>query len=391
MTTKIMEKPTQPFFYISGRPYSFSDSALDCHVLESLTEERGDNIIQHLGKNMEIAFYNSSKNSEKILEKNKKKVKKDDQYFRLDPITIVTAKLDDCAKIKIDKAKEGTIYEGFDWIYLLKYDCENGDIYSKMSFNLMKNKADSFISNEEAYQKKVAYCKREDLGQVVNIILPNNNGSFSTPVDIFSPNSNKQISSFIISLYSHKPLLLQKSHFNEHDPTSLSPKMPLPLFVFNDGKDEAIRIDEIYQKMEHYEEKSGRKGVGELEIRYVLTSLEQALFLPITKEIGRLYSKYNYSSSARRNEEDRFTILNLIELLRKEYIAVKQTCGENPYGHSFLTESLPNATDFYKNYMGSDRENGLISDHSHYMENFLLIEYSIQERKVKLRRQSNLP
>ncbi len=382
-----MEKPTEPFMYIAGRPYSFSEPGGSCSQLESLTEEKGDNIVRHLGESMKILLYKSSRWDRKPLGEYQKGVQRGRDSFVLEPLVSVSAKLEDFAKIRIDRAKEGIMYEVLDWVYMLKYNCE--DVYSKMAVRLMKGEGNSFISNEEAYQWQIAFWERNHLNLVVEMTLPDNRGCFSTAADLFEPTSNVPFSSFVISLYSHKPELLQKMYERGYGRKPLSRETPPPDFIFNDGKDEASRLYGIIQKIEQYNEKSGRTGVSEPEIRSILTPLEQAILLPITTEINGLYGKYKYVLDSKRDEEDKYEILSLIDTLRDNYIVAKQACGEDPWEHYFLTESLPKARDFYKNYMGSDREDGLISNHHHYTENFTLIEYSIQERNVKLRNQSN--
>lgn len=382
MEEKFMEKPEPPFLYIAGRPYLPSEPAKEDYFPESLTEEKGDNLAQYLGKSVELQFSKTPRWDGKQVVKDKRVIdrmtEKGYEAFVLEPWISVPARLDDFAKIRIDGTGRGIMYEVLDWIYLFKYTCET----EFLSRDLEKGISSS-VPSEEAYQWQIAYWNRNNIELVVDVPLPESR-IFSTTVDLFTPEAVSLVSTFVLGLYSHKPKLLREMHRKGYGRKPLSRELPPPCIIFNDGKTEANRLDEILGKIEDCEKKTG-KG-AQYAIFTHLTFAERATLLPITDEIERLY--YRYILDKKKDEEERYEILSLIDTLKDNYIEAKQACGENPWAHYFLTECLPKARNFYKDYMGSGHEDGLISNHGHHLENFVLIEYAVQWRRGKLRKQS---
>lgn len=199
MKYKDTKMPEEPFIYLSGRTY-LPLSPKEKMFPESLTEEKGDKIIQSFGKDLDLKFDSSPRAVG---------MRSSEMYS---PFSFTKTKLVDYAKIPFDGKGHGLEWEVFDWVYRFHLEVDQSDPILKIF-----ERKDEYIKSEEAFEKAISHWGMERWGGLTLELSIDLEKLIRTDIDVFWPKllskedplSKKKIP-VIIGMYSHKPDLLLK-------------------------------------------------------------------------------------------------------------------------------------------------------------------------------------
>ncbi len=350
MEEKNMEKPNEPFMYIAGRPY-LPLEAIKPRYPESLTEEKGDVIVQSVGKVTEVKFDISPRWKEQPMVLENGRVVQENY----EPFVTIVSTLEEYSKEKIGSMEE------FDYFYRFKYRAKDN------SLEKLLERKDHFINNEDAFEQYIAHHGMQRWSYLtMDIPLFGLGKSFRTDVDVFVPDSTSG-GIFIIGLYSHKKEKLQRMQL-EKDIRSIAS-------FWKYSKDDERKLDEIIERIDTY---YPNKQVDVNEVMASLSPDEYEFFLPSTFKILQLHKQF----VSKKDERDKNDILESIDMLKKYHLMTEEQCDESPESGMVPVKVLSEARNFYLSSDGTEHKK-FITD---YFGKFALVEYSIQKKRAELRK-----
>lgn len=213
-----LPSPPEPFVYIAGRPYLPLTPA-HMHFPVSLTEEKGDALLQHLGKEVSISFrecpptweggsifrssasYQPYAAASALVESAAKIPYRQEELRHIDHNEEVLSNLFDTNSTKTHEPNSV-----FDWYYQFQFRVSDSSFMKK----IMSRHDRRLPHSQEAYSQLLHQRGGANWGGL-EIELPLSQiDIFRTDIDLFAPPHSHTPTVVIVSLHSHNPEALLK-------------------------------------------------------------------------------------------------------------------------------------------------------------------------------------